>query len=74
MSLQETFDNLQMNDFVQIAEAAANAVSEGRVQKEVLVNLSTPDIMIFDPKLKNEYKHVMFEIHNRDILICIGLD
>ena len=74
MSLQETFDALKQEDFIKIAESACESVSDGRVKREVLMNLSTPDVMIFDPVLKPEYKHMLFEIDGKEILICIGLD
>ena len=72
--IQSKFDNLQIEDFVEIAESVADSVEKGKVTNEVLVNLSSPDIMMFDPAIKPEYKHVEFEIHGKNILICIGLD
>ena len=72
--IQPKFDNLKEEDFVEIAESAAESVEKGKVTKEVLVNLSSPDCMIFDPVIKPEYKHMLFEIHGKYILICIGLD
>lgn len=74
MSLQETFDALKEEDFIKIANSAYESVSDGTVKSEVLVNLSTPDVMIFDPVLKPEYKHMLFKIDGKEILICIGLD
>jgi len=74
MSLHETFDSLKEKDFTIIAQAVYASVVAGQVTNEVLVNLSTPDVMIFDPVLKPEYKHMLFEIDMKDILICIGLD
>ena len=74
MSLQETFDTLKEEDFTKIANSVCESVSDGKVKSEVLVNLSTPDVMIFDPVLKPECKHMLFEIDGKEILICIGLD
>ena len=36
--------------------------SRRQVTNEVLVNMSTPDVMIFDQVIKSEYKHMLFEI------------
>ena len=73
--MQERFVNLTQNDFMKIAESAAESVMNGKVSKEILVNLSSPDVMIFDPIIKYEYKHLRVEYENgKEILICIGLD
>ena len=73
--MQEKFVNLTQNDFMKIAESAAESVMNGKVSKEILVNLSSPDVMIFDPIIKYEYKHLRVEYENgKEILICIGLD
>ena len=73
--MQEKFVNLTQNDFMKIAESAAESVMHGKVSKEILVNLSSPDVMIFDPIIKYEYKHLRVEYENgKEILICIGLD
>ena len=51
------------------------AVIQERVKKSVLVNLSSPDCMIFDPIVIPEYKHITVEYSNgKEILIMIGLD
>ena len=57
------------------------------MSKEILVNLSTPDTLIFDPILKYEHKFVYVEYKDntvgvwdektsdgKKILISIGLD
>ena len=73
--MQEKFVNLTQNDFMKIAESAAESVMNGKVSKEILVNLSSPDVMIFDPIIKYEYKHLRVEYENgKEIIICIGLD
>ena len=73
--MQNKFDNLTQTDFIEIAESAAESVMNGKVSKEILVNLSSPDVMIFDPIIKYEYKHLRVEYKNgKKILICIGLD
>lgn len=73
--MQNKFDNLTQTDFIEIAESAAESVMNGKVSKEILVNLSSPDVMIFDPIIKYEYKHLRVEYENgKEILICIGLD
>ena len=77
MSLQELqskFDELTVDDFTEIANSCADNVKNGQIKERVLVNLSQPDVMIFDPICYREYKHLKFEIHGRDILIMIGLD
>lgn len=75
VEMQEKFVNLTQNDFMKIAESAAESVMNGKVSKEILVNLSSPDVMIFDPIIKYEYKHLRVEYENgKEIIICIGLD
>ena len=73
--MQNKFDNLDQNDFLEIAESAAESVMDGKVSKKILVNLSNLDTMIFDPVCLPEYKHLTIEYENgKKILICIGLD
>ncbi len=73
--MQQKFDNLNENDFMEIAQSAAEAVIQERVKNKVLVNLSSPDAMIFDPIVIPEYKHITVEYENgKEILIMIGLD
>lgn len=73
--MQQKFDNLNENDFMEIAKSAAEAVIQERVKNKVLVNLSSPDTMIFDPIVIPEYKHITVEYSNgKEILIMIGLD
>ena len=73
--MQNKFDNLNENDFIEIAQSAAESVMEGKVNKKILVNLSSPDVMMFDPVVLPEYKHLTIEYKNgKEILICIGLD
>lgn len=73
--MQQKFDDLNENDFMKIAQSAAEAVIQERVKKSVLVNLSSPDCMIFDPIVIPEYKHITVEYENgKEILIMIGLD
>ena len=72
--IQQKFHSLKEDDFIKIAQSAAESVENGKVKHEVLVNLSSPDCMIFDPVVKPEHKHLLFEICGKDILICIGLD
>jgi len=73
--MQNKFDNLTQDDFMEIAQSAAESVMGGKVSKEILVNLSSPDCMIFDPIVKYEHKHLLVEYENgKEILICIGLD
>ena len=47
--MQNKFDNLNENDFIEIAQSAAESVMEGKVNEKILVNLSSPDVMMFDP-------------------------
>lgn len=73
--MQNKFDNLVEKDFMDIAQSAAEAVIQERINKSVLVNLSSPDTMIFDPIIIPEYKHITVEYENgKNILIMIGLD
>ena len=73
--MQNKFDNLNENDFIEIAQSAAESVMEGKVSEKILVNLSSPDVMMFDPVVLPEYKHLTIEYKNgKEILICIGLD
>ena len=75
VEMQNKFDNLTQKDFMEIAQSAAESVMDGKVSKEILVNLSSPDCMIFDPIIKYEHKHLLVEYDNgKEILICIGLD
>lgn len=73
--IQKKFDTLVEDDFMKIAQSAAEAVIQERVKKSVLVNLSSPDTMIFDAIVIPEYKHITVEYSNgKEILIMIGLD
>jgi len=74
--IQTKFNTLTKEDFIKIAESAADSVEEGTVKEKVLVNLSTPDVMMFDPVcLPREYKHLAVEYKDgTEILIMIGLD
>ena len=73
--MQNKFDNLDQNDFIEIAQSAAESVMEGKVSEKILVNLSSPDVMMFDPVVLPEYKHLTIEYENgKEIIICIGLD
>lgn len=73
--MQNKFNTLTQKDFMEIAQSAAESVMKGKVSKEILVNLSSPDCMIFDPFVKPEYKHLTVEYENgKEIMICIGLD
>ena len=73
--MQNKFDNLVENDFIEIAQSAVESVMEGKVSEKILVNLSSPDVMMFDPVVLPEYKHLTIEYKNgKEILICIGLD
>lgn len=73
--MQNKFNTLTQKDFMEIAQSAAESVMKGKVSKEILVNLSSPDYMIFDPIIKPEYKHLTVEYENgKEIIICIGLD
>jgi mitochondrial fission protein ELM1 len=73
--MQNKFDNLNQNDFIEIAQSAAESVMEGKVSEKILVNLSSPDVMIFDPIIIPEYKHITVKYKNgKNILIMIGLD
>lgn len=73
--MQNKFNTLTQKDFMEIAQSAAESVMKGKVSKEILVNLSSPDCMIFDPIIKPEYKHLTVEYENgKEIMICIGLD
>ena len=75
VEMQNKFDNLNENDFIEIAQSAAESVMEGKVNEKILVNLSSPDVMMFDPVVLQEYKHLTIEYKNgKEILICIGLD
>ena len=72
---QNKFDSLTEKDFIKIARSATESVMSGKVSKEILVNLSSPDCMIFDPIVKYEHKYLLVEYDNGiEIRICIGLD
>ena len=62
--MQNKFDNLNENDFIEIAQSAAESVMEGKVNEKILVNLSSPDVMMFDPVVLPEYKHLTIEYKN----------
>lgn len=74
--IQTKFNTLTKEDFIEIAQSAADSVEDGKVKEKVLVNLSSPDVMIFDPVcLPREYKHLEVEYKDgTEILIMIGLD
>tara|TARA_Y100000817_G_C16818202_1_gene527641 strand:- start:388 stop:624 length:237 start_codon:yes stop_codon:yes gene_type:complete len=73
--MQEKFDTLTEKDFIEIATSAVDSVMNGKVSKKILVNLSSPDCMIFDPIIVYEHKHLRVEFPNgQEILIMIGLD
>lgn len=74
--LRQKFDNLTEKDFMDIAQSAIEAVIQERVKKTVLVYLSNPEIMIYDPiNISSEYKFLELTFNdNKDILICIGLE
>ena len=80
MSKQQlNFNTLEQNDFIQIAENAAEHVITGRCKGQVLVNCSQPDIMCFDPVSIPEYKHMTFDIEGEnaktyEIMVMIGKD
>jgi hypothetical protein len=74
---QLNFDTLVQDDFIQIAENAAEHIINGRCKGRVLVNCSQPDVMCFDPVSIPEYKHMNFEIGGENdttykILVMIG--
>lgn len=75
-AIQSKFNTLTKEDFYKIAESAAESVKDKKVKEKILVNLSTPDMMMFDPVcLPREYKHLAVEYEDgTDILIMIGLD
>ena len=73
------FATLTKNDFNIIANSAAESVANGKCKEIVLVNCSTPDIMILDPVcLPREYKHLTFELmvndESKEFKIYIGND
>ena len=73
--MQKKFDNLLEEDFIEIAECAIESVMKGKVNKKILVNISTPDVMMFDPVILPEHKYLLIEYKNgKEIFICIGLD
>ena len=73
--MQQKFDTLTEDDFMEIAQSAAESVMAGKVREKVLVNLSSPDTMMLDPVVTPEYKHITVEYENgKKILIMIGLD
>ncbi len=74
--IQSKFNTLTKEDFYEIAKSAGESVKNKKVQEKILVNLSTPDVMIFDPVcLPREYKHLEVEYSDgTEILIMIGLD
>lgn len=74
-AIQTKFDTLGEDDFLEIARSSVDSVAAGKVKEKILVNLSTPDIMIFDPVCMPEYKHLLIEYPcGTEILICIGKD
>lgn len=76
------FEKLDENFFMNIAKSAFKDAHEGRCynkqkdQNIVLVNLSTPDIMIYAPVvLPGEYKHLTFDIgEDKELLVIVGND
>ena len=74
---QLNFDKLVQDDFIQIAENAAEHIITGRCKGRVLVCCSQPDVMCFDPVSIPEYKHMNFEFGGENdttykILVMIG--
>lgn len=47
VEMQNKFDNLVENDFIEIAESASDDVMKGKVKQQNFVNISYPDIMIY---------------------------
>ena len=76
------FEKLNNDFFMNIANSAFKAAHEGRCynqqknQNIVLVNLSSPDIMIYNPiVLPGEYKHQTFDIgEDKELLVIVGND
>jgi len=75
VEMRNKFDNLVEKDFMDIAQSAAEAVIQERVKHSVLVYLSNPDVMIFDPIAnQSEYKHITVEYSNgKEIKIVIAI-
>ena len=76
VEMRNKFDNLVEKDFMDIAQSAAEAVIQERIKKHsVLVYLSNPDVMIFDPIAnQSEYKHITVEYSNgKEIKIMIAI-
>ena len=66
------FDKLEDADFVRIARSWA---ANGKPAEKILVNLSSPDVIMVDPVcLPREYKFMEFEIGDDTVLVCIGND
>ena len=76
------FEKLDQEFFIDIAHSAYEAVLEGRCYSElkkqniVLVNLSSPDVMIYAPvALPKEFKHLTFDIgKDKELLVIVGND
>ena len=76
------FETLDEKFFMNIANSVYKAAHEGLCYNEqkgqniVLVNLSSPDIMIYAPVvLPSEYKHLTFEIgEDKELLVIVGND
>ena len=66
------FDKLEDADFMRIARSWA---TNGKPAEKILVNLSSPDVIMVDPVcLPREYKSMEFEIGDDTVLVCIGND
>ena len=76
------FEKLDKDFFIDIVKSVYKAAHEGLCYNEqkdqniVLVNLSSPDVMIYAPVvLPSEYKHLTFEIgEDKELLVIVGND
>ena len=70
--MRNKFDNLVEKDYI---AQSAEAVIQERIKHSVLVYLSNPDVMIFDPIAnQSEYKHITVEYSNgKEIKIMIAI-
>ena len=73
--MQKTFDELTKEDFYKIAESASKDVLAGKCERGILVNLSSPDYMMYNPVCIPEIKHLVVEFEGgASVKVMIGLD
>ena len=73
--LKRQFECFEEKDFTEIAKSVYEFVSNGRIKREVLVNLSNPNLVVFDPVfVPSNHKEMEFEIADKIICINVCID